>query len=79
VPILAQGLVYAPNLSWSDDLLLPELENFPYGKHDDLVDSTTMALNFLRQMNYIRTDAEVKAAEIAQVTHRPPLKPLYPV
>jgi predicted phage terminase large subunit-like protein len=48
VPILAQGLVYAPNISWSDDLLLPELANFPYGKHDDLVDSTTMALNFLR-------------------------------
>jgi predicted phage terminase large subunit-like protein len=79
VPILAQGLVYAPNLAWSDDLLLPELANFPYGKYDDLVDSTTMALNFLRQMNYIRTDAEVRAAEIAQVTHRPRLKPLYPV
>jgi hypothetical protein len=45
VPILSQGLVYSPNISWSGDLLLPELANFPYGKHDDLVDSTTMALS----------------------------------
>jgi predicted phage terminase large subunit-like protein len=77
VPILAQGLVWAPNVSWSDDLLLVELANFPYGKHDDLVDSTTMALNFLRTMGYIQTDAEFKAAEIDRVTHRSPRKSLY--
>ena len=79
VPILAQGLCWAPNISWSDDLLLPELTNFPYGKHDDLVDSTTMALSFLRQMGYIRTDAEIRAAERDRATHRPPRKPLYNV
>ena len=79
VPILAQGLVYAPNIAWSDDLLLPELANFPYGKHDDLVDSTTMALSFLRRMGYVRTDAEIKAAELDRVAHRAPRKLLYPV
>jgi len=79
VPILAQGLVYAPNISWSDDLLLPELCNFQYGKHDDLVDSTTMALSFLRTTGYIRTEAEIKAAELDRVTHRPPRKRLYDV
>jgi predicted phage terminase large subunit-like protein len=79
VPILAQGLVYAPNIAWSDDLLLPELANFPYGKHDDLVDSNTMALSFLRRMGYVRTDAEIKAAELDRVAHRAPRKPLYNV
>jgi predicted phage terminase large subunit-like protein len=76
VPILAQGLVWTPNISWSDDLLLPELSNFPYGKHDDLVDSTTMALSFLRTMGYVRTEAEIKAAELDRVTHRPAQTPV---
>jgi predicted phage terminase large subunit-like protein len=79
VPILAQGLVYAPNISWSDDLLLPELANFPYGKHDDLVDSTTMALNFLRTTGRIQTDVEIQAAERERLTHRSPRRLPYRV
>jgi predicted phage terminase large subunit-like protein len=79
VPILSQGLVYAPNISWSDDLLLPELANFPYGKHDDLVDSTTMALNFLRTTGRIQTDTEIKAAERERLTHRSPRRLPYRV
>ena len=59
--------------------MLPELSNFPYGKYDDLVDSTTMALSFLRRMGYVRTDAEIKADEIDRVAHRAPRRPLYNV
>jgi predicted phage terminase large subunit-like protein len=79
VPILSQGLVYAPNISWSDDLLLPELANFPCGKHDDLVDSTTMALNFLRTTGRIQTDVEIQAAERERLTHRAPRRLPYRV
>jgi predicted phage terminase large subunit-like protein len=54
VPILTEGLVYAPAVSWVDDLLLPELASFPNGRHDDLVDATTMALSYLRRHFYLQ-------------------------
>ena len=69
----------AEHLPGATTFLLPELSNFPYGKHDDLVDSTTMALSFLRRMGYVRTDAEIKAAELDRVAHRAPRKLLYDV
>jgi hypothetical protein len=62
-----------------DDLLIPELAMFPYGKRDDLVDSTMQALSFLRSTGRIRTDAEAKADELDGVTHRSPRRRLYPV
>jgi predicted phage terminase large subunit-like protein len=79
VPMFAQGLIYAPNISWGDDLVIAEMSQFPFGKRDDLTDSVTQALGFLRRSGWVRTDAEVKADEIAGVTHRSPRKTLYPV
>ena len=78
-PMFAQGLIWAPNISWADDLVLAEMEQFPNGKRDDLTDSATQALGYLRRTGMIRTDAEVKADELAGVTHRSPRKTLYPV
>jgi hypothetical protein len=46
---------------------------------DDLVDSTTMALNFLRTTGRIQTDAEIKAAERERLTHRAPRRLPYRV
>src|SRR5215813_1551483 len=46
-PAFAQGLVYAPIRDWSD-LVISELASFPKGKYDDLTDSTTQAINWLR-------------------------------
>src|SRR5262249_19829250 len=46
-PTFAQGLVYAPIRDWSQ-LVIDELANFPKGKWDDLTDSTTQAINWLR-------------------------------
>jgi len=46
-PTFAQGLVYAPDRDWSQ-LVIDECANFPKSKYDDLVDSTTQAINFLR-------------------------------
>jgi phage terminase large subunit-like protein len=79
VPMFAQGLIYAPNISWADDLVIAEMSQFPFGKRDDLTDSVTQALGFLRRSGWVRTDAEAKADEIAGVTHRSPRRVLYPV
>ena len=37
-PMFAQGLIWAPNISWADDLVLAEMEQFPNGKRDDLTE-----------------------------------------
>jgi predicted phage terminase large subunit-like protein len=77
-PTFAQGLVYAPVKDWSQ-LVIDELEIFPKGRYDDLTDSTTMAISFLRNSGILRTDAEAIAAEENTVMHRPRrLRALYP-
>jgi predicted phage terminase large subunit-like protein len=78
-PTFAQGLVYAPVKDWSQ-LVIDEMSLFPKGRYDDLTDSTTMAIAFLRSSGILRTDAEEAASEAEAVRHRPQrrLQSLYP-
>ena len=77
-PTFAQGLVYAPVRDWSQ-MVIDEMELFPKGRYDDLTDSTTMAVSFLRSSGLLQTDAEAMAAEENTVMQRPRrLRPLYP-
>lgn len=47
-PMVEAGKVFLPaSASWLPEYL-DELSSFPMAKHDDLVDSTTMALNWMR-------------------------------
>lgn len=57
--------------------VIEQLETFPRGTHDDLVDSVTMALTFLRQRMVAirREERETMEEELAR--YRKPLKPLY--
>src|SRR5215467_1357527 len=81
----AQLMVYAPIRDWSQ-MVIDELANFPKARFDDLVDSTTQAILFLRSTGFARTDAEIAAdeeiaAERAEATRlrRPRLaRGLYP-
>lgn len=53
-PIIESGSVYVPRIaSWLEDYFL-ELEGFPNLAHDDLVDSTSMALEYLINRNRIK-------------------------
>jgi predicted phage terminase large subunit-like protein len=54
-PTFAQGLVYAPVRGWSQ-MVIDEMELFPKGRYDDLTDSTTMAVSFLRTSGIPQTD-----------------------
>lgn len=58
--LFASGYIWAPRTSWADDLI-EECHQFPAGKHDDQVDSTTQALMRFRQGGFIRlmTDDDV--------------------
>jgi predicted phage terminase large subunit-like protein len=77
-PTFAQGLIFAPVKDWSQ-MVIDEMEIFPKGRYDDLTDSTTMAVSFLRGSGILQTDAEAMAAEEDTVRHRPRrLRALYP-
>lgn len=51
--IVASGLVWVPQTRWAEELI-EEIAGFPFMSHDDLVDSTVMALMRFRQGGFIR-------------------------
>jgi predicted phage terminase large subunit-like protein len=64
-PILESGLVWAPETAWADELV-EECASFPNGDHDDMVDSTTMALMRFRQGNFIALETDERDDETPQ-------------
>jgi predicted phage terminase large subunit-like protein len=78
-PTFSQGLVYAPARDWSE-LVITQMSMFPKARHDDLTDSATQALKYLRDVGLAQTDTEKAEAEREAVTHRPGrrLSALYP-
>jgi predicted phage terminase large subunit-like protein len=54
-PLMESGRVFIPeSASWARDFV-EEMAAFPNGIHDDVVDSTTQALNYLREKPYLST------------------------
>lgn len=50
--LFAEGLVYAPIRPWSE-MVIAQVGQFPKGKHDDLVDTVSMAMRHLRDTGSI--------------------------
>ena len=77
--LFAEGLVFAPDRQWAD-MVIGQVASFPKGKHDDLVDTVSMALSHLRQTGIIIRGPEFTADVEDQMTHRgSPPAPLYAV
>lgn len=51
--IIASGMVWVPARRWAEEVV-EEIASFPFGSHDDLLDSTVMALMRFRQGGFIR-------------------------
>ncbi len=51
--IIKSELVWVPETRWAEELV-EEIAAFPFGRNDDLVDSTVMALMRFRQGGFIR-------------------------
>ena len=51
------GHVYAPKTRWAEEVI-EQFASFPFGDHDDLVDSSTQALIRFRQGGFISLDSD---------------------
>lgn len=55
--IVAAGVVWVPQTRWAEELV-EEIAAFPVGSHDDLVDSTVIALMRFREGGYLRLPSD---------------------
>ena len=51
-PLFEAGLIWAPDEQFAEEVI-EECASFPYGDHDDLVDSMTMAIMRFRQGGFL--------------------------
>jgi predicted phage terminase large subunit-like protein len=76
--LFADGLIYAPDKNFADKMI-EQCAMFPRGSHDDLVDSMSMALRYLRDCGFALKRNESDLERTNQMMYRPHLEPLYPV
>lgn len=82
--LFTEGMIYAPVhpdghlYSWADKVIT-QCAVFPKGKHDDLVDTVSMAMKYLRTTGMLQRAEELRdeLTQAMQHTGRPPA-PLYP-
>ena len=66
--IVSSELVWVPSTRWAEEVV-EEIAGFPFMSHDDLVDSTVMALMRFRQGGFIRLPTD-EAEPIQYFKHR---------
>lgn len=77
--LFSEGLIYAPDKTWAD-IVLNQCANFPKGKHDDLVDTVTQALRYLRTTGLLQRVEEVQSdVDRSMVFTGAGPDPLYPI
>jgi len=77
VHLFSEGMVYAPDKTWADDMI-KQCATVPRAIHDDLADTCSMALLYLRRANLIvrREEREVELED--ETRYRPRTGALYP-
>ena len=75
--LFSQGMIYAPDRSWAD-LVINEAAVFPFGTTDDLVDSMSQALRYLRDLNFALRSDEYTLEATEEMMHRSRAQALYP-
>lgn len=72
------GMVYAPNRSWADQVI-NQCAVFPRAKYDDLVDTTSQAMRWLRDMGFLQRREEQQLVMDEEMRYPQRLGALYPV
>jgi predicted phage terminase large subunit-like protein len=60
--IFQSGMVFVPPTRWAEEVI-EEVADFPFGRHDDLVDSTSQALLRFRRGGFIKLPGEDEEEE----------------
>ena len=76
--IFSNGQVYAPDRDWADKLIT-QCEQFPKAAHDDMVDSTTQALRYLRERGLLKRSEEIVAEITDRAVYKKPPSAAYDV
>ena len=75
--LFEEGLVYCPDKAWADEVI-SQCMRFPKAKHDDLVDTVSMAMRYLRRVGFVLRQDEVQEMyEDSRVHTGKPPEPLY--
>ena len=65
-PLFEAGVIWAPDEKFAEEVI-EECASFPYGDHDDLVDSTTQAIMRFRQGGFITHPEDEKEDSLPRV------------
>jgi len=65
-PLFESGIIWAPEFKFAEEVI-EECASFPFGDHDDLVDSTTQALMRFRQGGFLPHPEDYKEEKPPQV------------
>jgi predicted phage terminase large subunit-like protein len=76
--LFEEGMIFAPDKDWAE-MTITQVGQFPKGKHDDLVDTVSMAIRHLRDLGLL-TRGEERIEELESLKIYPGGKdiPLYP-
>mgnify|MGYP003661834189 FL=1 len=64
-PVFESGLVWAPDFMFAEEVI-EECAAFPFGEHDDYVDSMTQAILRFRQGNFISLQSDEVEEEVSR-------------
>lgn len=73
-----QGMVWAPTSRKFASDVIDQCAIFPRGAHDDLVDTVTQLLRYLRDRNFLVTKQETLVERFGAAQYRSRPQPLYP-
>jgi predicted phage terminase large subunit-like protein len=65
-PLFESGMIWAPDQKFAEEVI-EECAAFPYGDHDDLVDTTTQAVMRFRQGGFITHPEDYKEDKVNHV------------
>lgn len=70
-PLFENGTIYAPEAKFSD-MVIQQFSAFPKGKHDDLCDSSSQALNWMRRAGIAQLSGESRQQTMDEQAYRSP-------
>ena len=65
-PLFESGVIWAPDEKFAEEVI-EECASFPYGDHDDLVDSTTQAIMRFRQGGFVNLPDDYKEDPLPRI------------